>query len=45
MLIKLKKLVHCKTLLSHIKMGKEIITFSDIEFKENKLHRYKDPNF
>ena len=31
--------------LSRIKMGKEILTFGDIEIEKNKLYRHKSPNF
>ena len=30
-----------KNLLSHIKMGKEILTFGDIENKKNKFYPIK----
>ena len=30
-----------KNLLSHLKMGKEIMTFEDIVIKKHKFHRYK----
>ena len=30
-----------KNLLSHIKMGKWIITFGDIEIEKQKFYRYK----
>ena len=32
-----------KNLSSNIKMGKEIITFGDIEIKKHKFYRYKNP--
>ena len=34
-----------KNLLSHIKTGKEISTFSDIRIEKYKLLRYKSPIF
>ena len=36
---------HYKTwkLLSHIKMGKQILTFSDLEIEKQKFQRYKNP--
>ena len=34
-----------KTLLSHVKMGKEIITFCDIENEKQKFYRHKSPMF
>ena len=34
-----------KKLLPYIKMGKEIMTFSDIEIEKHKFHRYKNPIF
>ena len=32
-------------MISYIKMGKEILTFDDIEIEKNKLHCYKSPIF
>ena len=32
-----------KNLLSHIKMGKEILMFGNTEIKKNKLYRHKTP--
>ena len=34
-----------KNLLSHIKMGKEILTFGDIEIEKNKFYCHKCPIF
>ena len=34
-----------KNLLSHIKMGKEILTFGDIEIEKNKFYCHKSPIF
>ena len=34
-----------KTLLSHIKMGIEILTFGDIEVEKNKFYHNKTPIF
>ena len=34
-----------KILLSRIKMGKEILTFGNIEFEKNKFYRNKTPIF
>ena len=43
--IGVKNIAKYKNLLLHIKMGKEIITFGDIEIEKHKLHRYKNPFF
>ena len=32
-----------KNLLSHIKMGKEILTFGNIEIEKNKFYHHKTP--
>ena len=32
-------------MISYIKMGKEILTFDDIEIEKNKLYCYKSPIF
>ena len=42
-----KKVEHYKhkKLLSHVKMGKEILTFGDIEIDKNKIYGNKSPNF
>ena len=32
-----------KSLLTHIKKGQEILTFSDIEIDKNKFYYYKSP--
>ena len=42
---KKRKIIICKNLLSHIKTGKEISTFSDIRIEKYKLFRYKSPIF
>ena len=34
-----------KNLLSHIKMGKEILMFGDIEIEKNKFYCHKSPIF
>ena len=34
-----------KKLLSHIKMGKENLTFGDIKIEKNKCYRYGSPLF
>ena len=34
-----------KNLLSHLKMGKEILTFRNIEIEKNKFYRNKTPIF
>ena len=34
-----------KNILSHIKMGREILTFVDIEIEKHKYFRYKNPIF
>ena len=43
----IKKAEHCKhtILLSHIKMGKEVLTFGDIEIKKRKFYRHKTTIF
>ena len=34
-----------KNLLADIKMGKEILTFANIEIEKSEFHRYKIPIF
>ena len=34
---KKQKILQCKNLLSHTKMGKEILPFGDIEIENNKI--------
>ena len=34
-----------QNLLSHIKMGKEILTFGDVGIEKHKFYRYKSPIF
>ena len=34
-----------KNLLSHIKMGKDILTFGDTEIEKNKFYHHKSPVF
>ena len=34
-----------KNLFSHIKSGKEILSFGDIEIEKHKFYRYKSPIF
>ena len=34
-----------KNLLWHIKMGKEILTFGDIEIEKSKFYRHKTPMY
>ena len=38
-------LSNIKKLFSHIKLGKEILKFGDIEIKKKKIHRYKSRIF
>ena len=36
-------LLNIKNLFSHMKMGKEILTFGNIEIEKNKFYRHKTP--
>ena len=40
---KKQNIIKHKNLLSHIKTGKEIVTFEDIEIEKNKFYRDKAP--
>ena len=40
---KSEKFLKHKNLLSHIKMGKEILTFGNIEIEKSKFYRHKNP--
>ena len=40
-----RNIVKHKNLLSHIKMGKNILTFSDIEIERNNFYRHEGPIF
>ena len=42
---KKRNIIKHKTLLSHIKMGIEILTFGDIEVEKNKFYHNKTPIF
>ena len=42
---KKRNIVKLKNLLSHVKMGKGILTFVDIEIEQNKFYRNKAPAF
>ena len=42
---KKQNIIKHKNLLSHIKMGKEILTFGHIEIEKDKCYRYKSPIF
>ena len=44
-LTKKKNIIKQNTLFSYIKIGKEILTFGDIEIKKNKSYRHKTPIF
>ena len=42
---KKENIIKHKNLLSHVKIGREILTFRDIELEKNKFYRYKSPIF
>ena len=42
---KKQNVIKHKNLVSHIKMGKSILTFSDTEIKKHKFYCYKSPDF
>ena len=39
------ELLSIKNLFSYIKMGKEFLTFEDIEIEKNKFYHHKTPIF
>ena len=42
---KKKNIIKNKNLISYIKMGKEILTFGDIEIEKNTFYRNQAPIF
>ena len=42
---KKENIIKHKNLLSHVKIGREILTFRDIELEKTKFYRYKSPIF
>ena len=44
-LFKKRNIVKHTILLSHIKMGKEVLTFGDIEIKKRKFYHHKTTIF
>ena len=40
-----KNITKHKSLLTHAKMGKEILTFGNIEIEKSKFYHYKSPVF
>ena len=38
-------MIKLKILLSNVKMGKEILTFGNIEIEKDKFYHYKGPIF
>ena len=40
---KKRKIIKHKNLLSHIKMGKEVLTFGDIKIEESKFYHHESP--
>ena len=44
-LVKIQNIIKDENLLSHIRMGKEILRFDDIEIQKDKFYQYKSPIF
>ena len=42
---KKRNIIKHKNLLPHIKMGKEILMFGNIEIEKNKFYRHENPIF